>query len=228
MKRQRFIVGYVRVSTARQKKRGWGLKSQIAELKQYARRHHARILRIYQEQESGDNAERPQLALAVAHARRSKARLVVAKLDRLVRSSGLLHELEKSGVQFVCCDYPHANKLTVHILAAVAEHELDLIRKRTKAGLRTARRSGQLLGAANPKCRNLTETAARRGRRLGAATIRQQAVEAYASLLPQIQEWRGTMTLQAIADRLNDSGETTQTGGEWSPTAVHRVLQRVG
>jgi DNA invertase Pin-like site-specific DNA recombinase len=78
----------------------------------------------------------------------------------------------------VCCDYPHANKLTVHILAACAEHELDLIRKRTKAGLRTARRAAQKLGASNPKCRNLTEHHARRGRRLGAATIRQQAVEA--------------------------------------------------
>jgi hypothetical protein len=61
---------------------------------------------------------------------------------------------------------------------------------------------------------------------VGAAAIRQQAVEVYASLLPRIQEWRETMTLQTIADRLNETGETTQTGGEWSPTAVHRILQR--
>ncbi len=77
----------------------------------------------YTEVESGKLADRPELAKALSHARRSKATLVVAKLDRLARNVAFLSALMDSKVPFVACDNPHANRLTLHILAAVAEAE---------------------------------------------------------------------------------------------------------
>jgi DNA invertase Pin-like site-specific DNA recombinase len=67
--------------------------------------------------------ERPELARALAHALRSKATLVVAKLDRLARNVAFLSALMRSGVDFACCDYPHANKLTIHIMASPGHRE---------------------------------------------------------------------------------------------------------
>jgi DNA invertase Pin-like site-specific DNA recombinase len=222
------IVGYVRVSTKRQQRKGWGIKAQEQAIKRYARSHKARIRKIYVEQESGDSEDRPDLALAIAHAKRSRCRLVVAKIDRLVRSYSLLRELEQAKVKFVACDYPAANKLTVHILCAVAEHELELIRKRVKAGLQAAKRGGVKLG--NPS--HLADwkvehpIKARQAQRKGADANRAKAVDMYASLLPRMQQWRESMTLQQIADRLNSEGETTQRRKPWTATAVMRAMAR--
>jgi DNA invertase Pin-like site-specific DNA recombinase len=108
------------------------------------------IMAEYREVEAGKRKERPELANAVAHCRRAKATLVVAKLDRLARNVGFTSALMESKVDFVCCDNPHANKLTIHILAAVAEHEAEAISERTKAALAAAKARGVKLGSARP------------------------------------------------------------------------------
>jgi DNA invertase Pin-like site-specific DNA recombinase len=94
------------------------------------------------EVESGKHSDRKQLAAALAACKKHKARLVIAKLDRLSRNLAFIAALMESGVEFVAVDNPHANKLTVHILAAVAEHEREMISERTKAALQAAKARG--------------------------------------------------------------------------------------
>ena len=99
----------------------------------------------FTEVESGKRADRPELGKALEACRRQKARLVIAKLDRLSRNVAFIAAVMESQVEFVAVDNPHANKLTVHILAAVAQHEREMISERTKAALQAARARGTKL-----------------------------------------------------------------------------------
>ena len=104
----------------------------------------------YTEVESGKLADRPQLARSLSHAKRTKALLVVAKLDRLARNVEFVARVMNSSVDFVACDNPAANRLTLHILAAVAEAEAKAISDRTKTALAAAKARGTKLGSARP------------------------------------------------------------------------------
>jgi DNA invertase Pin-like site-specific DNA recombinase len=216
------IVGYVRVSTKRQEQKGWGVAAQKAAIKKYAARHGARLLKIYVERDHGDNAHRPKLSEAIAHARRSRALLVVARLDRLTRCYHILRDIEESKVRFRALDNPHATRLNIHLLCVMAEHELDLIRKRTKAGVQAAIAAGQKWG--NPQ--NLTRAAIRKGQLTSARVRSARAVAAYADLYPRLREWRQTMTLADIAARLNREGQRTTRGNKWTTSSLWPVLQR--
>ena len=144
------VIGYVRVSTKGQGASGLGLEAQESAINAYAAQSDAKALRLYVEIESGRKSDRPQLAAALAHAKRSKATLIVAKLDRLSRNVAFLSALMESGVEFVAVDQPHANRLTIHILAAVAEDEARRISERTKTALAAAKARGTKLGSARP------------------------------------------------------------------------------
>jgi DNA invertase Pin-like site-specific DNA recombinase len=226
------IIAYYRVSTKQQGDFGLGLDAQKTAVESYARSTvGGRIQASYREVESGKLAERPELARALAHARRSKATLVVAKLDRLARNVAFLSALMRSGVDFVCCDNPHANKLTIHILAAVAEDEAERISARTKAALQAAKARGVKLGSARPghwKGREGARLAGlARGRAVSARVVSKAAAEAYADLAPTMTEWRAEgLTLDGIAGKLNAEGHTTRRGKPWNPVQVLRVLRR--
>ena len=90
----------------------------------------------------------------------------MAKLDRLARNVAFLSALMDSKAAFVACDNPHANRLTLHILAAVAEAEAKAISDRTKAALAAYKARGGKLGAELPQCRNLTAEARAKGVRM--------------------------------------------------------------
>jgi DNA invertase Pin-like site-specific DNA recombinase len=109
------LVPYYRVSTKRQGESGLGLEAQQFTVQDFARKGQHEIIASYQEIETGKRADRPQLARALAHAKRTKATLVIAKLDRLARNVYFLSGLMESGVEFVCCDMPSANRLTLHV-----------------------------------------------------------------------------------------------------------------
>ena len=126
------LVAYYRVSTKQQGESGLGLEGQKVAVVGFASQNRADIVREYVEVESGKNSDRQELARALSHAKRAKATLVVAKLDRLARNVAFLSALMESGVEFVAVDQPHANRLTIHILAAVAEDEARRISERTK------------------------------------------------------------------------------------------------
>ena len=127
------------------------------------------MLAIYREIETGKTADRPELARAIAHANRSGATLVVAKLDRLARNAAFLLTLQASGLPMVFLDLPGANEFTVGVMALVAQHEARMISERTKAALAAYKRRGGLLGGSRRECRNLTQAGRKRGARASGA-----------------------------------------------------------
>lgn len=225
------IIAYFRVSTKQQGISGLGLEGQEMAVEAHARQAGVPIISRYIEVETGKRADRPELAKALAHARRSKATLVVAKLDRLARNVAFLSTLMDSSVPFVACDNPHANRLTLHILAAVAEAEAKAVSERTKAALAAAKARGTMLGSTRPGHWQGREEARLAGlekaRKVAAKVNRQKATESYADILPMMRELRaGGLSLQAIADRLNAEGHTTSREKSWTPMGIARVLAR--
>ncbi len=185
----------------------------------------------YTEVESGKRSDRAELAKAIAHAKRSKATLVVAKLDRLARNVAFTSALMESGVDFVACDQPHANRLTIHILAAVAEHEAEMISQRTKAALSAAKVRGVKLGSARDGHWDGREDRRRAGAKAGAIAAtearKRLADEAYADLIDDLTAMRNDgLSFRAIADQLNGQGHTTRRGKPWNPMQVRNVLLR--
>lgn len=229
----RQIVAYYRVSTKRQGESGLGLDAQQATVAAYCRENGCELLAEFTEIESGRVNSRPRLQMAMRLARARKATLVVAKLDRLARNVAFLSALMESRVDFVACDIPLANKLTLHILAAVAEHEVDRIRERTKVALQAAKARGQRLGSHRPGHWDGHEQqrieGAKAGGRIAAELARDAAREAYLDVVPTIRTMHDQgHTLQAIADHLNQAGQTTRNGSRWRATTVQRTLTRCG
>lgn len=230
-KAARNIIAYYRVSTRKQGQSGLGLEGQQSTVVEFVSQQGGRLLYEYVEIETGKSKNRPELQKALAHAKRSKAQLVVAKLDRLARNVAFTSMLMESSVDFVACDNPHANKFTIHILAAVAEHEAEQISQRTKDALAAAKRRGVKLGSSRPghwDGRENQRTAGLKRAREAAAKAHKAAFrEEYADLFPVLLELRAQgMTLQAIADHLNNQGHTTRRGKPWGPMQVSRVLKR--
>ena len=221
------FVAYFRVSTDRQGKSGLGLEGQRAAVVQHIGAADE-LIAEYMEIETGKRdslKNRPELRRALAHARRSKATLVVAKLDRLTRSVAVTSLLHQSNVDFVCCDNPYANRLTIQILAAVAEDEARRISERTKAALAAYKTRGGILGATRPQCRNLTPDARRRGALASLAKRAKLTVNAYEDVAAQLRALRSSgRSLRQIAQVLNGDGHTTRRGRPWNPIQVARVL----
>lgn len=221
------LVPYYRVSTSKQARSGLGLEGQKATVLQFANAHGAKVLKSYVEVETGKSADRPELAKAVAHARRAKATLTIAKLDRLARNVHFLSGLMESGVKFVACDQPNANELTIHILAAVAQDEAKRISERTKAALAAYKARGGKLGAARPECRKLTPSASRKGAEAAGRVAKQEADTSYDDLHPIMRELRDQgFSLRAIARHLDAEGYETRRGRRWNHVQVRSVLDR--
>jgi DNA invertase Pin-like site-specific DNA recombinase len=215
------VVSYIRVSTQRQGASGLGLDGQRAAVEAFCRDHGYELLTEYREVESGRKNDRPVLRKALARAKSAKAVLLIAKLDRLARNVAFIANLMEAGVEFRACDMPEASKFILHVMAAVAEQEARAISERTRVALQAAKAKGVRLGAANPACRNLTDDARRRG----ADRTAKAAKESYGDILPTVRTLRGDgLSFQAIAQRLNDDGQTTRRGCEWNPAQVRRVL----
>lgn len=221
------LIAYLRVSTKQQGASGLGIEGQRTAVENYAKQTGAEVAFWYTEVESGKRTDRPELGKALSHARRIKAVLVVAKLDRLSRNVRFLANLLESNVEFVACDNPAANKLTLHVLAAVAEAEATAISARTKAALQAYKDRGGKLGADLPQCRNLTPEARTKGAQAAGEAASRAANEAYSDLLPLVHRLRNEgKTLQAIAATLNDEGHTTRRGKSWNHVQVLRLLAR--
>jgi DNA invertase Pin-like site-specific DNA recombinase len=216
-------ISYLRVSTSRQGRSGLGLEAQQKAVEDFLNGGHWRVVKEFVEVESGKNAQRPVLAEAIKACRLYGAKLVIAKIDRLSRDAHFLLGLEKAGVDFVAADMPNANRLTVGIMAMIAEEERRMISTRTKAALAAAKRRGVKLGGYR-KGAELTQKA----RKAGAESNARIAAERAADIAPVIAELRaaGARSLRDIAAGLNERGIPTVRGGACSATQVMRVLER--
>jgi DNA invertase Pin-like site-specific DNA recombinase len=215
------FVAYFRVSTQKQGDSGLGLEAQREAVTRHVAITQGVIVAEYCEIESGKRNDRPEIAAALAACRLRHATLVIAKLDRLARNVFFISSLMESGVDFVACDNPHATRLTIHILAAVAEHEREMISQRTKAALAAAKARGVRLG--NP---HLTPGDTRR-----ATAVRSDRALSYARDVDfYVNEARkaGCASLGSIARALTARGIATPAGAvKWDATAVKRILARL-
>ena len=213
-------VPYYRVSTARQGQSGLGLEAQQAAVRTFVQ-DPGQLLTEYVEIESGKKNQRPQLLAAIAAARRVGATLLIAKLDRLSRNAGFIFALRDSGVAFVCCDMPDANTLTVGLFAVIAQHERETISKRTKDALTAKKARGAVLGTPA----NLTPAAIAKSRQIRQENARTNQQNLQATRLGGLLHAQG-LTLQQIAQELNQGGYCTRRGKLFLPMSVQRLLKR--
>jgi len=164
-------VTYLRVSTDRQGKSGLGLEAQRKAVADHVAGK-GEIAAEYVEIESGKKNDRPQLARALAEAKRIGAVLLIAKLDRLARNVAFIANLLEAGVEIAAADMPEANRFLLHVMAAVAEHEAQAISDRTRAALAAAKARGVALagpcreGQGNSTTRPAKGQSATQGRRI--------------------------------------------------------------
>lgn len=232
----RKFVAYYRVSTARQGASGLGLEAQQAAVRQYLNGGSWRLVAEVIEVESGKRSDRPKLAEALRLCRMHGATLIIAKLDRLARNVAFISTLMESGTDFVAVDFPQANRLTVHILAAVAEHEAAMISARTKAALAVAAKRRKAEG--RPPLggdRGNFETVRALGNPVSAAVRGASADKRAADLEPMIREALAEgASLRRVAASLTAQGIPTvgakpqNSGAAWSAVQVQRVLDRAG
>jgi len=221
--RRRFVP-YYRVSTDRQGRSGLGLEAQQRAVSEFLASEPGEVVSEFTEVESGRRADRPELERAMNVCKVHRAILLVAKLDRLARNAHFLLGLKEAGIEFICCDMPAANRLTVGIMAMVAEEEAAMISRRTKAALAAAKARGVRLGTPG----NLSPMARQKGTEQ-ATVARREAAQQYAALLaPTIDEIcaQDITTLHGIANALNERGVPTRRGGRWRGEQVSRVLAR--
>jgi DNA invertase Pin-like site-specific DNA recombinase len=217
------FIAYYRVSTAKQGASGLGLEAQQEAVRTYLNGGKWQLIAELTEVESGKNADRPKLLEALRLCRTRKAMLVIAKLDRLARNVSFISNLMDAGVEFTAVDFPQANRLTVHILAAVAEHEAAMISARTKAALQAAKARGVKLGGDRA---GILASLGPKGRAASAEVRRAKAQKRASDILPVIEAAKaaGAISLREVAGYLNQRGETAPRGGEWTAVQVSRVI----
>jgi len=211
------FISYYRVSTDKQGRSGLGLEAQQQAVCFFLQGR-GELIQSFIEIESGKRNDRPELLAALDECRKNKAVLVIAKLDRLARNVYFISGLMESGVEFVAVDMPEANRLTIHILAAVAEHEREMISQRTKAALEAAKKRGKRLGSPTPKI----------GAAIRSKVLQDKADRFSMNTLPIIKELQnqGITSYKSLAKALNVRGVQTANNRQWYGTTVKNVLKR--
>jgi DNA invertase Pin-like site-specific DNA recombinase len=206
-------IAYIRVSTQRQGRSGLGLQAQQSAISKFAEAEGFEILATFTEVESGkDWRNRPQLNAAIERARKLKAPVVVAKLDRLSRDVHFISGLMAHKVPFIVTELgPNVETFMLHIYAAVAEQERALISKRTKDALAAVKARGKKLGGLRP----------------GGGEASQQAAAAFAEGVREVFTELAQLSARAAADELNRRGIKAANGGQWQATQVMRVRSRI-
>ena len=224
------FIAYYRVSTDKQGESGLGLEAQRSAVGRFVQGK-GNLIAEFTEVESGkSHLNRPQLKRAVEACKKHRAKLVIAKLDRLARNVHFISGLMESAVEFCAVDMPQANRLTVHIMAAIAEHEREMISARTVAGLaevkrelaengfRISRKSGRrFTQLGNPRWQESIEKA---------TAARRNPVKASPEVIQMMQDLRKQgKTLRAIAEQLNGLELKTRAGCKWYASTVLFALK---
>lgn len=214
-------VAYLRVSTTKQGIDGLGMEAQESAIKAY----NGNVIEKFIEVESGKRNDRPELIKAMEYCKMTGSTLIIAKLDRLARNVHFISGLMESKIEFVACDFPEANNLTLHIMAAFAEHEAKAISARTKAALAIAKSRGIKLGTDNLSCLPPEKMIAARTK--GTEIVKQRADDYAQKVITVVRSLQSQgMSLRAIAKELGGLNIRTARGGAWTPTAVKNIITR--
>ncbi len=218
MNQQRYVA-YFRVSTQKQGNSGLGLDAQRRAVCEFLQQFGGELVADFTEVESGKRTDRPEFTKAADYAELSNSILLVAKLDRLSRDLHFVTSLQKRGIRFKLCDLPEIDQLTIHILAAMAEHEARMISVRTRVAMQQAKERGTVLG--NP------QLAVQRNRDVSAANQSRMSAqkEWQGKILKVIEhlEAEGLGTCKALADSLNERGLKTYRGASFSVATISRL-----
>ncbi|GAA0766865.1 MULTISPECIES: recombinase family protein [Bacteria] len=223
------FIAYYRVSTQKQGADGLGIEAQKTAVTRFLNGGDWEIIAEFTEVESGKKANRPELTKAIDLAKKTGAKLVIAKLDRLSRNLHFITGLQEAGIEFVAADMPFATNFNIHILASVAQYEREMISARTKAALSaikdTIERDGQYTTKEGKvitslKSGRVTQEAIEKS----VATRKAKADEKNRKVAGYIKSLRANgLTLQATADALNKDGLRTSRDCLWTPAAVQRI-----
>ncbi len=213
-------VTYRRVSTQEQGRSGLGLDAQTRDINLYLEHYSPEpweIVGEFTEVHSGFNDDRPVLAEALALAKKAKAILLVAKLDRLSRRVSMIAALmETKGLTFKVANLPSADQFQFHLYAALAEKERDFISQRTKAALVEAKARGVKLGG-------LRDRTMKRNKVWQA--MAQERAEKLRAIVAPLRDQGAS--IRTIVKALTVAGVETPQGGAWHPSSVARLLARL-
>lgn len=216
----RRFVAYYRVSTQQQSRSGLGLTAQRQAVQDYLAQYGGEIIAEFQEIESGKNANRPQFHQAADYAELAHATLLVAKLDRLSRDLHFITGLQRRGIRFTLCDLPDVDQLTIHVLAAMAQHEANMISQRTRLALDAARAKGKVLG--NPHLNDIRHQDT--GNANQQRTLRQSDWKLRMQrLIQHLEEQEGIEKGSDMARILNQRGLTTYRGRPFTSATISRL-----
>jgi DNA invertase Pin-like site-specific DNA recombinase len=215
-------VGYFRVSTQKQKVSGLGLDAQQKAVQEYLHHYGGELIAEFTETESGKKSDRPEFQKAADYAELANCTLLVAKLDRLSRDLHFVTSLQKRGIQFKLADMPEIDNLTIHILAAMAEHEARMVSVRTKQALAIAKEKGVVLGNPNFKTglqinRDNSAAIAFNGAKISAWKKK------ILKVIDHIEVTEGITSCTGIAKALNDRGLTSYRNIRFSVPIVSRL-----
>jgi DNA invertase Pin-like site-specific DNA recombinase len=222
-------IGYVRVSTASQARSGLGLEAQRAAIARFAESEGFNVSHVYEEIETGSGSDalgrRPKLAAALKAARKSKAPVLVAKLDRLSRDVHFISGLMNHKVEFVVCDLGRqSDPFVLHLYAALAEKERGMISARTKAGLAAAKARGTKLGMSARSKGEIRKIAA-----AGAAANKAAAVQQIETIRDRIESaLKDGASLRKASELLNERGIASPAGGRWHAPSLLKAARRLG
>jgi DNA invertase Pin-like site-specific DNA recombinase len=236
------FVAYYRVSTGKQGENGLGMEAQKTDVERFVAHMNGKVLASFPEVESGKrDGNRPQLHAALARAKVESATLLIAKLDRLSRDAAFLLQLQNSGADFVAVDMPDANKLTVGIMALIAQHEREAISARTIAALKVAREKVAITGQnKHPEIKRLGNPYGARAlmrnpesQKTGqprATQAGKDKADAHALRLAPVfaeLEANGFLSANAKAAELNRRATPTARGRKWAARTVIDALARI-
>ena len=231
---------YYRVSTQKQGVDGLGINAQKKSVEQFIRNDESEIIGEFTEIETGTRKKkRIEIYKAIELAKKEKATIVVAKLDRLARDVEFTSALYNAGVEFICCDNPTANKLTIQLLSVIAEHEAEVISNRIKSALAIKKerikngviinKDGSEMKPINGKYRLGNPNGFGENQSLGLKKIKELALNNKNNIQAMdlvCNARKLSLTLQQIANKLNQLQYTTRRNKEFTTTQVYRLLKR--
>lgn len=200
-------VVYYRVSTERQGRSGLGLDAQRSMVERFLQPTD-RVSAEFTEVESGKNDKRPELWKAIALVKKTRAKLLIPKLDRFSRKVSFISGIIDQGVELVVCEHPNVSTFFLHLLACFAEEERRQISERTKAALAEAKKRGTVLG--------------QNGRNLAAQRKAKRTEFVLENLSAFTSIWSTSLSASDAARKLNTAGIQTPMGAKWHPSTVLR------